>query len=84
MDPWLEKRKSLESAMNLLGTEGLCISHIHYVFSPLHYRSPESWEYRQHMEGVSVQKEAAHMRARVSFSFSSGRTRLPCGSSTSG
>lgn len=62
-------RRALEDSLNKLGTEVHCLSHIHYVFSPLHFRSPESWKFKQHKQGVSVQKEAALMKARVRLSL---------------
>ena len=61
------KRRALEDALNNLGTEIHCLTHIHYVFSPLHFRSPQNWKFKQLQKGQSVQKEAALSKARVSL-----------------
>ncbi len=60
-----EKRRALEDSLNSLGTEIHCLTHIHYVFSPLHFRSPESWKFRQQQEGVSIERGAALAKGKV-------------------
>ena len=57
-------RRALEETLNQVCTEILCLSHVHYIFNPLHFRSPESWKYRN--GSVSDDKWQALARAWVS------------------